>query len=474
MSQHDNIKLEDRLRDELKDASFLPPPAAWDRIEAALPGGHPWYVRHRWPVSAAVLLIAFFSTYYFHQAFISSTGIMAEGNVTEAPTTEVAALSPQKATMGLPSGRELDERTYSERPSTMSVDASNVNTQNAAASSIQQKNTGKQSKSTFASDAAAGANKANVANKKQAVTKTPKASSESRSSNIRPTGMELTKPFPAQESKRDIGEIASASEAVTIGYQPPMLALERIEYVDDESKFTIKSPVSSKSKKQKKPFNIGKGFYMGPTFGMNYNFMSKAPIDKDADFSSLQYRPHFGSSFGLSFGYDFSTRFGVVVDWIYSSDEGQRFAQVVDGSPTELSIELDYMKFPVLLKYKHSFLSEHGKNPIVLNFTGGFHYSLLRSRNTFINGELAYFDQQHNQHQWGVLGGAEVDIYATKQLFFTIGARAGFNAGTEGFPRMKGPDGSNPIAFQSGAFARLNYRFSKAMGAEATKPQAFE
>jgi hypothetical protein len=473
MSQHNNIKLEDRLRDELKDASFLPPPAAWDRIEAALPGGHPWYVRHRWLVSAAVLLIAFFSTYFFHQTFISESTLLAEGIDQSEPAAEIAALSPQKAGMGLSSTSEGLNIASGEKSSEISVSKTAGSGQNPTVL-IADQNVGKKAGSAPKMITTAPTANSQKRNNNQSGSKASAPNQKNQPSNTAVNAFDLTNPIHANEWNKAPATAEAFTEAVAIGYQPPMLALDKIDYVDDESKFTVKAPVSSKSKKQKKNFNLGKGFYMGPTFGMNYNLMSKAPMDKDADFSSLQYRPHFGSSLGLSFGYDFSSRFGLVVDWIYSSDEGQRFAQEVDGRLTDLSIELDYMKFPVLLKYKHKFLSENGKNPIVLNFTGGFHYSVLRSRNTFINDELAYFDQKHNQHQWGLLGGAEVDIYATKQLFFTIGARAGFNAGTEGFPRMKGPDGSNPIAFQTGAFARLNYRFSKAMGGEATKPQAFE
>jgi hypothetical protein len=468
MSQHNNINLEDRLRDELKDASFLPPPAAWDRIEAALPGGQPWYVRHRWPMSAAVLLIAFFSTYFFHQTFISQNEILAEGITTNESVSKVAEISPQKSEPEVPLNLEgLNIATSENLAETSASQASALN-QNTAGRFAQQ-NAGKKSGSTSKSSKSGPTNTPDTRSTKPTALKAPKSLRENKSSVIVTDASKSSNPLLANEWTNTITDAEAIVEAAAIGYHPPMLALDKIDYVDDESKFTVKAPASAKSKKLKKSFNVGKGFYMGPTFGMNYNLMSKAPMDKDADFSTLQYRPHFGSSLGLSFGYDFSSRFGLVVDWVYSSEEGQRFAQEVDGSLTDLSIELDYMKFPVVLKYKHAFLSDHGKNPIVLNFTGGFHYSLLRSRNTFINDELAYFDQKHNQHQWGLLGGAEIDIYATKQLFFTVGARAGFNAGTEGFPRFKGSDGNNPVALQTGIFARLNYRFCKPVGnAEAS------
>lgn len=473
MSQHNNINLEDRLRDELKDASFLPPPAAWDRIEAALPGGQPWYVRHRWPVSAAVLLIAFLSTYFFHQTFISPIDTMAEGIAGTESVTEVAELSPQRTALGLSSNNEESNITSNKKPS----DALDIKTKTASqnpASSIAQQNSRKKSRNNSTLSTSVPANTQDTPGKKANSTKASKSIRGNISSIAERNAFESSNPLQANEWKNTNSETETISEAVAIGYHPPMLQLDKIDYVDDESKFSVKAPASDKSKKQKKNFNIGKGLYIGTTFGMNYNLMSKAPMDKDADFSSLKYRPHFGSSLGLTFGYDFSSRFGLVVDWIYSSNEGQRFVQEVDGGLTDLSIELDYMKFPVLLKYKHAFLSDHGKNPIVLNFTGGFHYSILRSRNTFINDELAYFDQKHNQHQWGLIGGAEIDIHATKQLFFTIGARAGFNTGTEGFPRFIGPDGNNPVALQTGAFARLNYRFSKPAGNVEIAPTEFK
>jgi hypothetical protein len=99
------------------------------------------------------------------------------------------------------------------------------------------------------------------------------------------------------------------------------------------------------------------------------------------------------------------------------------------------------------------------KKPMMLNLLGGLHYSLLRSKNTYINGELAYFDQKFNKHQWGLLAGAELDLYATKQLFFTFGARGGFAANARSFPRMKGRDGTDPLAFNAGLYTRINFRF---------------
>jgi hypothetical protein len=99
------------------------------------------------------------------------------------------------------------------------------------------------------------------------------------------------------------------------------------------------------------------------------------------------------------------------------------------------------------------------KYPMMLNMLGGVHFSVLRSKNTYVNGQLNYFDQKFNRQQWGLTAGAELDMYISRQLFFTVGARGGFAANAGGFPRLKGRDGDDPLAFNAGLYTRINFRF---------------
>jgi hypothetical protein len=469
MQQPDNSRLEDRLRDELKEASFLPPPAAWNRIEAALPGNKPWYAQHRWSLSAAVLLVAFISSYWFHEAFMNQI----------YPTGEQAAKSEESLHLAVQRNNRIEtvqvndfsESSLTAEDPQMTASTNKLRSQKRSVKVLEKSPIG-QTENTSSINTSSR-NSVLVADKKKkrqtAASQTNVVVERDLIQNSTSTDGKVSMNGTNAFESIELTKAASLTDAAT-GYIPQLIELQQLDYADDEIQATLKQPVPSKKDKRRQDMKSMKGFFMGPGFGMNYNLMSKAPIDRDADFSSLSYRPHFGSTFGLTFGYDFSSRLGFMMDWVYSSDEGQRFAQVVDGEPVNLSIELDYMKFPVVLKYKHRFLSQTGKNPVTLNFVGGFHYSVLRSRNTFVNGELSYFDQKHNQHQWGLVAGTEVDIYAGRQLFFTLGARMGFNAGTEGFPRMKGAEGNNPLAFQTGAFARLNYRFNRPSNTASVKP----
>jgi hypothetical protein len=263
MSQHNNIKLEDRLRDELKDASFLPPPAAWDRIEAALPGGHPWYVRHRWPVSAAVLLIAFFSTYFFHQTFISQNDILAEGSTTNESIAEVAEMSAQKSELGRPLNYEGLNIETSEKSPEASVSKAKASDQNPAGRFAQQ-NAGKKSGSTSKLSSSAPTNSPDTRSKKSTAAKTSKALRESKPSVAAADAFESSNPLLSNEGKNATTDGEAVFEAAAIGYQPPMLALDKIDYVDDESKYAVKAPASAKSKKQKKEFQSRQRLLHGP------------------------------------------------------------------------------------------------------------------------------------------------------------------------------------------------------------------
>ena len=148
------------------------------------------------------------------------------------------------------------------------------------------------------------------------------------------------------------------------------------------------------------------------------------------------------------------------MEWIYNSDEGQRFKENINGENIEKYIALDYMKIPIYFKYSHKFITRYDKCPITLNFVGGLHYSKLKSVNTFINDQIAPVPVDYNEQEWGMLGGFEFDIFPTNRIFFTFGSRVTFNADLKQFPRLRGSDGTNPFSVQTGVYAKMNYVFS--------------
>jgi|GEM_PF-5907530 len=484
-----NIPLEDRLRDELGNASFLPPPDMWNKIQAELPEKKPLYIRYRWPISAAVFLFALLSTYLFQQQysaseyFSSHNAVIASNDVLQQNPAAVqpAAIYGQKSYM--------DGLKESHHTATASVkkDIKQNNTVSAKQTIASQEkqatasNTGSLSADRLTTEAytprpagnvtASGHNK--VKKGKKSVTDHP--GNTSPGSVIKHFSKSVAQEAVSQQQEtftvkdqKNGAEIAGAevaqvlsdeakAEVARIQEEPVRLEpLATALFSDDEAALHGFNN-QPKPEKARKVYSLNKGFYIGPLAGYHYTAMTKAARE-GVNVSQMNHKATFGSFYGITIGYMFNSRWSLSAEWMYSSTEGQRFTETIGNQSTQKYMDLDYMKFPVVVRYRQQFISGASKIPVTLNFIGGIQYSRLRSKNTFINNELSYFDIYHNKHQWGLLTGTELDFHATNRIFFTLGSRIGFNANANTFPRLRGNNGVDPVSMQIGVYAKINYR----------------
>ena len=457
--QHDFHYIEDQFRDELREASVIPPIAVWERIEAGLPKSTPFYVRFKWPLVASALVgIAFTGAYWSMQP--SNNVHLSAFQIHPSAISSVVLNNDKEsvkeyATVGL-IDNNLPTGTSDKGQ------AQSVLVENVLASSVKNGSDRKTSKAsplfldkklTTQTVAELRSKSNNGAFISKGVGADYQPSDKGVSSSGKESITEILQDIHVKNQNTTVADAFSADDT----YRPIAIPVEPFTYSDDE--FPELLVKSTGKKKAHKYINVNTGFFMGPAFGYQFNRLTQESSSPETDNSFLEYRPHFGSHYGLAMGYDFPSRWGILVEWVYSSNEGQRFEEDFGDYVVNKSIELDYMKFPVLVRYQQAFLNKQGRNPVILNLMGGFQYSLLRSKNTFINDELALVDQKFNKHTWGLSAGAELDIYATKQLFFTIGMKSAFASDFSGFPRFKGKEGNDPMSIQTGLYARLNYRF---------------
>lgn len=457
--QHDFHYIEDQFRDELREASVIPPIAVWERIEAGLPRATPFYVRFKWPLVASALVgIALTGAYWSLQPSNNvrlSAFQVHPSAVSSVISTNDKESAKENASVDL-TDNHLPRGTY-DKGQSQSTPVNNVLASTVNYSSV--RNTSKVSSPTSSkqtNDKSANALKSNSNNAAfngKGISADYQLSDKVATSSGKESTSEMLQDIKVKDQNTAVADAFSADET----YRPMAIPVEPFTYSDDEYP---ELPVKSTGKKKAhKHIDVNTGFFMGPSFGFQFNRLTQKSSSPETDNSFLEYRPHFGSHYGLAMGYDFPSRWGILVEWVYSSNEGQRFEENFGDYIVNKSIELDYMKFPLMVRYQQAFLNKQGRNPIILNLMGGFQYSLLRYKNTFVNDELALVDQKFNKHTWGLAAGAELDIYATRQLFFTIGMKSAFASDFSGFPRFKGKEGNDPISIQTGLYARLNYRF---------------
>lgn len=466
------------FRQKLEEASFAPPMDAWDNIQSQLPPSIPFYHRHKYIIATVMFSCAVMLSFSIHNKFIK-------------PSSQLAEVEQKEILMAdMTDGKIMTIRQYLDKDESSSAKNAII----ATAESIPQK-----VYDTWAQDTDVN----------KSLNHEPLLASENQQSELdasMDTPGNLQVNIPGLVSERNIDETYITSkkkDKKKKKFAPIDAPKEKVVFEDDEkyvlpnTKSVFQEPSEKtpserivellpdemptalmidslkaeaeneklklnesayKDKKTFSGFNLKKGFYIGPYVGINNNWLTKATKRKNSNNKNLDYDFQLGAIYGLSTGYDFNERWGLIVEWTYSSAEGQKFIEINEGVKTKKEIKLDYLKMPMLVKYRTQFLTPSSNKPIAMNILFGGHYSYLRSKNTFINGQLAFFDQKFNVHQWGLQLGLDFDIYLTERLFITTGARTGFGANLLGFPRPYGKNDKDPLSYQTGIYTKLQFR----------------
>lgn len=210
------------------------------------------------------------------------------------------------------------------------------------------------------------------------------------------------------------------------------------------------------------PRDVVKGFHFGVDFGAHVNyFVFRQHALRPLISGDVSLQPFHGTQFGVSLGYNFSHRFGMEIEGIFRSTQGIKYQEsrfnnklVINGE-----VDLDYMHFPVLFKYKWSRISSRSYNPKVLNVLAGIQYSRLKSVNYTSDGyDYEIPENIFNQNELGLTLGLEYDLFLHRNYYISLGARGTFLADAGSYFNSTQ---STTYNYLIGLNASLNYQVSR-------------
>lgn len=197
-------------------------------------------------------------------------------------------------------------------------------------------------------------------------------------------------------------------------------------------------------------YNINKGFHIGAFIGINNNWLSNKSYSTTESATSIKPKITFGKAYGLNIGYDFKDHWGIESEIQYI-EQGQKYSERNNFGLSTKSVNLNYVKAPILVKYKHSFINSYNSKPIVFSVLFGPQFSYLFKKEVLLNNQSVP-SNSYNKVEGGILAGIDFDLYMTRFMYLTIGARTGF-----GTSFKKG----TPCSYQLGVTTQFNFRIPK-------------
>lgn len=201
-----------------------------------------------------------------------------------------------------------------------------------------------------------------------------------------------------------------------------------------------------------------KGFHIGPVVSMNSVWLVNDELDNLRTRERFGYNWKFGLAYGFSVGFDFTPKAGIQIDWIVQSNEGQSFEVFEETGSFRRDVHLNYLRIPVLYKFRMSRLTPINASPMVINYILGLQYGRMNWVN--IDDDLEFVKPtDYNEHEWGFVFGLEYDFYAAKNYFLSFGARASVNTDINSFPLLIDSRNERPLNCFVGLTARMNFAF---------------
>lgn len=208
--------------------------------------------------------------------------------------------------------------------------------------------------------------------------------------------------------------------------------------------------------------DVTRGFHLG-TFASAHNNWILNPALKETitPNSNLVHQLDFGYTYGVAMGYEFSNKWGLQMEWIVNSEQGQRFAKQAifnSNNKSNTDINLTYTYFPVLLKYRNQRMFSLTKQPLVINYIAGIQYGMLKSAEININNPVVQ-DDLLQLSSWGFVWGLDYDFYLNKNYFLTFGARSSLSTSSDSKYKPVFPTTNTSNSLLIGLRASFNYQF---------------
>jgi opacity protein-like surface antigen len=278
---------------------------------------------------------------------------------------------------------------------------------------------------------------------------------------------DITQPISEPIRKTDATVLTASLEPVKVQQTPipsrealrSLIEPEKLQQLDISSQaagITDLNPNKEKLLKNLKQFagyDINKGFHIGAFISINNVWLNNKDFSADENTTSITPKVQFGKAYGINIGYDYTDRWGIELEW-QISEQGQKYKmiQITEDHPCIKNVSLLYTKFPLMMKYKQTFINNYNSKPIALSFLFGPQVGLLLKKNVTMDGVEMQDTPEYNKAEFGLMGGFDFDLFITRNLAMTIGGRTGFASSLK-----KG----QPMSFQLGVTTQFNFRFPK-------------
>ncbi len=453
---------DDMFRQKFEDFAPKPSDRIWDNLQSSLPVPRPFYKRPPfWMASLSLLLLLgglsyFFSQYDLQIALVKQDQSLAQVSdklVKESHTITKAI--EQNASSSLVDSNNTTG-TKNAKQSHTDIDINSDQPVKSSRAATNNTTTSEASKEKWSPALALRKNRiqkkllisANRAANAGTLSQDYLREDENAQSNIIP-------PMQVEgASLQSIQQQSQGTETAAIGMLP-VLSLSSVTGTNLDEGIPV---YKSTDRQFGGPFANLKGLSFGVTYAVNNTWLLNNKDNLQTPTGTLEYRLDFGPAYGFTLGYTFNPNWGVQLDWVVNSNQGQKWSNQYGNYISYKENNLTYSHFPLLLKYKRAKESKLTKKPFVLNYIVGVQYSRLKSAEINVDNGLAR--DLLKKTDWGLVIGFDYDLYLNKDFFFTVGTRSSLAAS------------NNPMAifsnkkdearnFLMGVQASLHYKFSK-------------
>lgn len=170
-----------------------------------------------------------------------------------------------------------------------------------------------------------------------------------------------------------------------------------------------------------------RGMYMGVAASYNQvSILEYGNVFKGT--RPIQPSLKFGHTKGVKVGYNINNNFGIEAEYVYNAVQGQNYVMSEDDEIVEKSLSLNYDLIPVTAKVKVGRISDLTDKPIVLNYTAGVQYGMLREARMPQDKRYEESAEELFKHNdVSVVLGLEYDVYLQDNLVVSAGARGTFS-----------------------------------------------
>ena len=166
-----------------------------------------------------------------------------------------------------------------------------------------------------------------------------------------------------------------------------------------------------------------KGLHVAAVYQLHSKWISKQNTYESFGKNKLSYTFGLGNAYGLAVGYDFSSIFGMQIEYIAQSEHGQDYEEIIKKKVVKKSMALNYTQFPLLFKLKSSRMSGFTNKPLVINYLAGIQYGVLKSAQLTVNNQSMDISNRFLHTDFAAIFGVETDVFLSHRLFFSSGIR---------------------------------------------------